>query len=157
MKPDRRQDGFALSFRATAAEARAGLCAMSERLGRCGLPRSRLGDVEIAVTEAVNNVVEHGFPGRPAGRIRIGCRLAAGRLEIRICDDGAPMPGGRVPPGVPADLPPRRGDLPEGGFGWFLIRQLASDIRYYRENGTNRLLLGFGPAGNAERAPPGCG
>ena len=40
-----------------------------------------------------------------------------------------------------ADLDVAREDLPEGGFGWFLIRQLAWDVRYVREGRTNRLFL----------------
>jgi serine/threonine-protein kinase RsbW len=28
---------------------------------------------------------------------------------------------------------------PEGGFGWFLIRELAKDVRYERVDGENRL------------------
>ncbi|WP_348540063.1 hypothetical protein [Ruegeria sp. HKCCE4148] len=33
--------------------------------------------------------------------------------------------------------------MPEGGFGWFLIHQLTSDIQYERRDGCNRLSLRF--------------
>ena len=30
-------------------------------------------------------------------------------------------------------------DMPEGGFGWLIIRQLAHDVRYARHEGVNQL------------------
>ena len=30
-------------------------------------------------------------------------------------------------------------DLPEGGFGWHVIRTLSKDLHYRRENGRNQL------------------
>jgi serine/threonine-protein kinase RsbW len=30
-------------------------------------------------------------------------------------------------------------DLPEGGFGWYLIRSLTEELSYRRSNGINRL------------------
>lgn len=61
----------------------------------------------------------------------IGCLLV---------DQGAPMPGGTLPEGSQAG---RTGlalaDLPEGGFGWHLIRSLTRDLAYTRVAGTNRL------------------
>ena len=32
-------------------------------------------------------------------------------------------------------------DLPEGGFGWFLIRSLTRDLTYLREDGYNMLCF----------------
>lgn len=32
-------------------------------------------------------------------------------------------------------------DMPEGGFGWFIIKDLAKDIVYRRQNGENLLDL----------------
>ena len=31
------------------------------------------------------------------------------------------------------------GALPEGGFGWLIIRRLAHDVRYLRQSGVNEL------------------
>lgn len=48
------------------------------------------------------------------------------------------MPGLCLPPGLqqPVDL---LEDIPEGGYGWFLIRSLTKDLAYHRINGTNHL------------------
>ena len=51
------------------------------------------------------------------------------------------MPNGRAPLGDnPRDYA-RADELPEGGFGWFLIRELAHDLVYDRENGENFLIF----------------
>ncbi len=54
------------------------------------------------------------------------------------------MPGGQPPAGhLPrvAAPPPGGGvgDLPEGGFGWSLIRTLTTDLSYSRQAGRNEL------------------
>lgn len=94
---------------------------------------------EQALAEALNNVVEHAQAGRPQGRIILSTRRRSRTLLCEICDDGAALPRGTIPHGAPPPPGTRRRDLPEGGFGWFLIRALASDIRYSRRDGWNRL------------------
>jgi serine/threonine-protein kinase RsbW len=47
---------------------------------------------------------------------------------------------------APRDLPDASGplhSLPEGGFGWFLIQNLANTLDYRRMAGENHLYLGF--------------
>jgi len=61
-------------------------------------------------------------------------------LDCRVLDDGRPMPEGRLPCGR-EDWPTARDQLPEGGFGWFLIRTLAMDLCYNRIEGRNRLAF----------------
>ena len=50
------------------------------------------------------------------------------------------MPGGRPPAGrLPDGADCALVDLPEGGFGWHLIRTLTRDLAYVRSGGCNRL------------------
>jgi serine/threonine-protein kinase RsbW len=49
------------------------------------------------------------------------------------------MPGGRLPEPRPAPLDVALEDLPEGGFGWNVIRDLTAGLAYRRVNGVNRL------------------
>lgn len=51
------------------------------------------------------------------------------------------MPGGVLPLGASPALVAagNMGDLPEGGFGWFLIRDLTQNLSYVRDGATNRL------------------
>lgn len=143
MAPKKEHDCLELSFPATAASASAGIVALSDRLAAQGLPVEKSDDVKIALAEAINNVVEHAYAGTAAANIRIDCHLCQSKLVIRIRDTGRPMPDLRAPEGVPAPLSADPQDLPEGGFGWFLIRQLVSDIQYERQDGCNLLCLRF--------------
>ena len=110
-----------------------------------------MSDIEIALAEAVNNVVEHAYAGRSAGQITLRGRLRDRKVMLWVCDAGAPMPGGAVPTGGPACVDVPLEDLPEGGFGWFLIRTLASAVRYDRRSGMNSLALRFDLAGTREK------
>ncbi|MDP1578473.1 MAG: ATP-binding protein, partial [Cypionkella sp.] len=74
------------------------------------------------------------------GEIEISLQLRRNELLCMISDTGAPMPGGQLPAGVLAPLGDFA-DLPEGGFGWHLIRSLSKDLSYRREGGRN--LLSF--------------
>lgn len=137
------RDIFNLSFRATSLEARQASTALSEWLNASCLPCVRVDEVEIAMAEAINNVVEHAYAGAEPGLIRVSCEPGLAQLDIHICDDGVPLPQNRMPPGLAADITVSRADLPEGGFGWFLIRKLTSSILYERRGTTNHLSLRF--------------
>lgn len=100
-----------------------------------------LGSVEIVLAEALNNVVEHAYAMRDDGDIEISGRLDQNLVQFDIIDDGAPMPMGNVPCGTAANIDVDSIDLPEGGFGWFLIREMTEDLSYLRSNGRNWLSL----------------
>ncbi len=130
-------------FKATELAARDGIAAVMARLRAFGLPEGAAGDVELALAEVVNNVIEHAYRGNPGGRIQVTGELSTGLLELRISDSGRPLPGGRIPPFRTADLNRPRAELPEGGFGWPLIRQLSDAVRYERAGTCNTLSMRF--------------
>ncbi len=136
-------DFLELSFAATEAEASMGIARLSAGLAERGLPAPKASDVKIALAEAINNVVEHAYAGIAPARVLVRCRLHRDWLVIVITDTGNPLPGCRVPDGIPADVNTTRQSLPEGGFGWFLIHQLTNAIHYERREGCNRLSLRF--------------
>ncbi|EEE38723.1 anti-sigma B factor, putative [Rhodobacteraceae bacterium KLH11] len=138
-----KRDCLDLTFTATEAHASAGIATLSARLAERGLPASKSDDVKIALAEAINNVVEHAYAGVPPSDIQVNCCLCEDRLMIQITDSGNPMPGLHPPKGAPASVDTALQDLPEGGFGWFLIHQLASEIHYERQDGGNLLCLRF--------------
>lgn len=137
------RDKFNTSFNATELESRRAIATISGRLRATGLDRDKADEIEIALAEAINNVVEHAYSKAEPGTIRVLCSLRNTRLDIRICDTGAPLPDNRLPPGLAADVSVARADLPEGGFGWFLIRELTSEVRYDRCGLINHLSLRF--------------
>ncbi|MGR3622039.1 ATP-binding protein [Pseudophaeobacter sp.] len=134
---------FACSFAATELDARSGISLVVERLRNFNLPKEQVDDVQIALSEAINNVVEHAYPGQTAGNVSIRCNLSPQELCIRICDAGPPLPDGKLPEGHPRDVNGPIESLPEGGFGWFLIRSLTNQLHYERHNGSNLLSLCF--------------
>jgi len=136
---------FACSFRATELDARRGVISVVHRLKDMGVPDTRVDEVQIALAEAVNNVVEHAYSETTTGDVLIRCNLHSDRLWVEIRDAGMPFPETKLPEGKPThvDASTPLEDLPEGGFGWFLIRELASDIQYKRNMDNNQLSLCF--------------
>ena len=104
-----------------------------------GLTEETAELVEQVLAEALNNVVEHAQMGRPDGAVELAIQQTDEGLACVIRADGAPMPDGKLPVGELADMPLNIQDLPEGGFGWFLIRALATNLEYTRISGWNFL------------------
>lgn len=91
--------------------------------------------LELVLAEVLNNVVEHAYAHYP-GNIEVTLWPHADGMRGCIVDSGLPMPNGQVPAGDPPDLV---GDLPEGGFGWNLIRSLTTGLDYRRVADRNHL------------------
>jgi serine/threonine-protein kinase RsbW len=97
--------------------------------------------LELVLAEVLNNVVEHAYRGRPDGEVELSICLGAEAVTCEVLDRGEAMPDVALPPGHPPDLPEAGGQLPEGGFGWFLIRSLTRGLDYSRSGGRNRLVF----------------
>lgn len=95
--------------------------------------------VQIVLAEIFNNIAEHAYPNFP-GLIEVWLTMGDSYLFVRIMDNGLAMPGGVVPGGKLACCD----DLPEGGFGWSMIRNLAHELTYQRDSGRNMLCLCIG-------------
>lgn len=118
------------------------LSALLDGLGPLKLDIEEAGTVELILAEALNNICEHAYSGREdSGPIDIACVHGPGGLQFQIEDEGAPMPGGQTPLGLCADVDVEMADMPEGGFGWFLIKDLAKDVQYQRSGARNQLSL----------------
>lgn len=105
------------------------------RLGRAEV----IGDLALVLAEVLNNVVEHAHAGRTDGGISVEVFLRPCCVRCLIRDDGAAMPGLQLPLGLLPNSDTALEDLPEGGFGWFLIHNMTADLSYCREDGENRL------------------
>jgi serine/threonine-protein kinase RsbW len=97
------------------------------------------GSVEIVLAEVLNNISEHAYAKYP-GKVDLWLTPKDGFLFVRFEDSGLPMPGG-ILPGGSLESADEGLDLPEGGFGWFLIRSLAQELTYLRENDRNLLTF----------------
>jgi len=128
-----------LSVTATPHGVRTALLQIRALLRAGDLPGEDCGTAETVLGEVLNNIVEHAYADRPGAPI--GVTLAPGTtgLAVEVTDTGAPMPGGRLPEPRRAALDVGRAELPEGGFGWSVIRDLTVDLEYGREGRVNRL------------------
>jgi serine/threonine-protein kinase RsbW len=106
-----------------------------------------LGRLELVMAELMNNVAEHApvaaasLPSK-TGKVPVIhlciVRHKAG-LACALTDDGVSLPDSCV---LPRELPPAIADnLPEGGFGWFLVQTLTQALCYYRESSRNYLAF----------------
>ena len=107
-----------------------------------GVGPGTLGSVEIVLAEALNNVAEHAYPPGKADKMRLIIRRRGKSLMVEIRDKGRPMPKGRAPVGNhPMTEFDQHDSMPEGGYGWFLIRELVSDLVYDRHDDENFLVF----------------
>ena len=92
-------------------------------------------DLELAVVEAANNIVEHGYREMPDGVIELRFEIVSGDTHLTISDWGTPAPDGTFLQcrDVPADA--------VEGRGIHIVRSCVDVIHYTREGNENRLHL----------------
>ena len=130
-----------LTFHATTDSVRGALAELRGCLSCHGLSSEELDTVELVVAEILNNVVEHAYGHASGGQVSLSAAAHRHGLAFRIEDDGVPMPGGALPEGRAPRIGPAVNDLPEGGFGWFMIRSLTRDLVYRRDGLRNCLTF----------------
>lgn len=138
-RPSEALPGFTLRVLARNRSIRDALAEVRMRLARTGLSEEELSTVEVVLAEVMNNVAEHAYAWRRDGEIFLGIRTTAEGLMISVTDEGIPMPDEELPFGERLDPTLPVSDMPEGGFGWLIIRQLARDVSYLRQEGVNQL------------------
>ncbi len=105
------------------------------------LPQEWQAMAELVLAEVLNNIVEHAY-GSDGGQIEVTVRQSGPLLACRVVDHGRPMPRETLPAGTLPDLD--AADLPDGGFGWHLIRSLSQDLCYRRIGARNELTFCIG-------------
>ena len=79
--------------------------------------------VELALGEALANVIRHGYEGRGGFRIEVGLAIDASRIEIEVRDTARPFARDLVTP-VPLEVPRT------GGYGLQLIEEVMDVVEY---------------------------
>lgn len=116
-------------------------CVQIERdLVAARLNAEQAGLVALICAEALNNIVEHAQAGKTGGWITVSIDPAP-PCRVTIRDDGTPMPGGIPPKGRAVEPGQSHDSVPEGGFGWFLIRSLTEQVVYARVGAENVLTV----------------
>ena len=136
-------DDVSLRCSATALDVRRMLGELRAHLAAENLPDDDCSNVEIALAEALNNIVEHACRPGPHGTITLMLSVGQRNLTCELRDRGVAMPGLAPPGGTVPDITGLRATLPEGGFGWPLIHALTARLHYLRDGEENRLILDF--------------
>src|SRR5689334_16933453 len=99
--------------------------------------------VQLAVAEAINNIIEHGYGERGEGRIDVVALTEDGKLRIEITDDATPLPLEhleellRKPLPEPSDTTP----LLASGRGIPIMRSTMDSVVFRRAADRNQLIL----------------
>ena len=130
---------FARHLNAGVHETRTALRDLVAALDNTGLAGETIDDCQLIFAEVLNNIAEHAYIGGD-GPIALEVALQGDGLLCGIADQGLCLPTGTLPDtGLPKIAPPDH--LPEGGFGWHIIRCLACDLAYRRDGAWNRLTF----------------
>lgn len=92
---------------------------------------------QLAVAEACENIVIHGYREQSAGEIRLAVTSSPGSLIVQLEDTAPPFNPARRPGEQEWD--PR--DPPVGGLGLHIIHRVMDRVSYVRRSGSNRLTM----------------
>lgn len=137
---------ISLIFAAREDAVRLALDAVRTSLHALGIGDDTKGAVEIVLAEATNNIVEHAYEDCTTGTIELNGCLRNGILLFELRDRGKSLPHKRIPRKQHHDLAADLERLPEGGFGWGLIRDMTQSLAYRRVDGQNILRFALGNA-----------
>ena len=130
---------ISLVFAAREASVRCAMNSIRQSLRALAIEELVVGTVEIVLAEASNNIVEHAYEDSGEGTINLKCKRSQGLLLFELVDEGLPFPKQTLPPKQVHDLNAGLDELPEGGFGWGLIRDMTTSLAYRRIEGRNIL------------------
>jgi serine/threonine-protein kinase RsbW len=91
---------------------------------------------QLAVGEACENIVLHGYGNRAAGQISVTVDSEPGALTIQLADTAPPFNPAESPPNPPDPENPRM-----GGLGLLIMHRVMDEIDYAREQDENLLTL----------------
>ncbi|MEM7034189.1 MAG: ATP-binding protein [Chloroflexota bacterium] len=83
--------------------------------------------VQMAVDEAVSNIIEHGYGGEGKGKIHLDFVQLQDSIKVTIQDEGTPFDPDAIP--LPDFYAPIK-DRPEGGLGLYLMRKLMDQVEF---------------------------
>ena len=94
--------------------------------------------LNLALEEAVANVVLYAYPKDSDGIVEIGALLGEDNIEISITDSGTPFDPTAMPD---ADITLSAEDRKIGGLGIHLVRNIMDSVKYERIDGKNILTM----------------
>ncbi len=105
-----------------------------QRAEPAGFPARALGEIDLAVTEAVSNVIRHAYDEDASQKFALEVTVEGDALIVEIIDQGA------TPEGLPEE-DPDLDDPGPGGYGLYLIRTVMDDVQWSQQPRGNVLRL----------------
>ncbi|HMA35724.1 MAG TPA: ATP-binding protein [Chloroflexia bacterium] len=125
-----------------------------------GFAEERTADLQLAVSEAVTNAIEHGNKGRIDVKVGVHFLLQHDRLAVRVIDQGGNAPADLTHQPAPHMEEKLAEDSPRG-LGIFLIQQLVDGVELHSGEGRTEFTMWFNlketPAEEIPPAAPGPG
>ena len=95
-------------------------------------------NINLALEEAVANIILYAYPQDQLHEIRLKVTKAGQQLIFLLSDSGKSFDPTRVPE---ADVTLPLEERPIGGLGIFLIRKIMNEVTYERIDGKNNLTM----------------
>ncbi|MBR0297179.1 MAG: SpoIIE family protein phosphatase [Paludibacteraceae bacterium] len=110
---------------------------LAEWIDSLDLPQELNMPINLALEEAVSNVMLYAYPGS-SGQVLVEAEHSAEQITFTISDSGIPFdPTAQTEP----DLTLSAEERPIGGLGIHLVRQIMDSIHYERKDNRNILTL----------------
>lgn len=110
-----------------------------EQLGEeLGLDMSAVFQLNLALEEAVVNVMNYAYPGKTGMPVNLTISIENQLATFTLSDEGVPFdPTAKEDP----DLTLGAEERPIGGLGIFLVNQIMKDVSYQRDGNKNVLKM----------------
>ncbi len=125
-------------FRAELHSLQAMIAWIRERTQSLGFSPQDFRKIELALEEALVNVIYHAYKGKP-GMIELDCHVSNKKVTFIIKDKGPPF--NPLLQSVRIAVPESLEEQKEGGLGIVLIRRYMDEVHYAREDAHNVLTL----------------
>ena len=111
---------------------------INELASQLGISPKGTFRVDLALAEAVTNIIDYAFDDEAEHSIEVTLQYANHKATIQITDDGKPFDPLQAPEVV---LPRSLEEAQEGGLGIRLIRHYTDECHYRRQDGKNLLSM----------------
>ena len=111
---------------------------LAEWVDSLELPEEMNMTINLAIEEAVSNVMLYAYPENESGQVLVEADKSPDKVVFTITDSGKPFdPTAQVQPDISLSVEER----PIGGLGIHLVRQIMDEIKYERKDNKNILTL----------------
>jgi serine/threonine-protein kinase RsbW len=99
--------------------------------------------VQLAIAEAINNCIEHGYREDGCGRIDVCAQVNGERLTVEIVDDGRPLPIDELEQLLKKPIPEPSENVPllSSGRGLQIMKSTMDSVVFWRQGERNTLTL----------------